>query len=48
LQGCDVPGCGGQKNPGRRGPLEIIVRERGPSSEAKAGFHGRLIPDTQN
>ena len=48
LQGCDVPGCGRQKNPGRRGPLEIIVRERGPSSEAKAGFDGRLIPDTQN
>ena len=48
LQGCDVPGCGGQKTPRRRGSLEIIVRERGPSSEAKAGFDGRLIPDTQN
>jgi len=29
LQGCDVPGRGGQENLGR-GSLEIIVRERGP------------------
>ena len=37
----------GRKILGRRGPLEIIVRERGPSSEAEAGFDGRLIINHQ-
>ena len=35
LQGCDVPGRGGQENLGTRGSLEIIVRERGHCRKSK-------------
>jgi len=43
LQGCDVPGCGGQKNPGRRDFRNHCPRAR-PIVGAKAGFDGRLNP----